>query len=118
MPTWETKWLRGISAPLNPSAAMKFENRDAGTARRIRRPEKLKILCFLVMQVSSRGLQLVCKGEVEPRHARHKAARNLMVGQRYQSCRGSAASLGPGMESTRVRLKQRGDIPVLVMERS
>ena len=34
--------VRGTSATLNPSAAMKFENHDAGTARRIQRPEKLK----------------------------------------------------------------------------
>ena len=30
MPTWETKWLRGISATLNPSAVTKVENHDVG----------------------------------------------------------------------------------------
>ena len=45
MSTRETEWLRVISATLNPPAAMKFEKRDGGTARRIRRPEKLKITC-------------------------------------------------------------------------
>ena len=39
---WETMWLTGTSATLNPSTEMKFENHDAGTARRIQRPQKLK----------------------------------------------------------------------------
>ena len=35
----------GTSATLNPSTEMKFENHDAGTARRIQRPQKLKTTC-------------------------------------------------------------------------
>ena len=39
MSTREAKLLKGTSATLNPSVAMKSENHDAGVARQIRRPE-------------------------------------------------------------------------------
>ena len=42
MLTWETKWLRGVPATLNPSAVTKFENHDVGTARQIQRPGKIE----------------------------------------------------------------------------
>ena len=64
---------------------------------------------------SCRGVQLVSKGEVEPRDTREKAARNLRMVQICQSCRGITASLGPGIESMRPRFEQRGDSLVLVM---
>ena len=36
--------------------------------------------CLQGMQVPGRGVHLVCKGEVELRATRHKAARNTMMG--------------------------------------
>ena len=82
----------GYQRRWNPSAAMKFDSRDAVTARRIRRPEKLKAnrACKFPVVVC----RPVCKGEVEPRDTRHKAARNLMMG----------ASSRPRIESTRLSL--------------
>ena len=56
------------------------------------------------MQVFGHGVQPVLKGEVEPRETRHKAAMNLKMVQRSQSCRGITASLGSGIETTRLRL--------------
>ena len=61
----------------------------------------LKITSRQGTQVSGRGVRPVCKGEVEPRDTRHKAARNLRMVQRSHACRGIIASLGPGIESTR-----------------
>ena len=55
-----------------------------------------------------------CKGEVEPRDTRHKAARKLRMAQRSQSLWWDHCFLGPGIVSTRLRFEQRGDSPVLV----
>ena len=51
------------------------------------------------MQVFGHGVQLVSKGEVEPRDTREMAARSLKMVQRSQSCRGNTVSLEPGIES-------------------
>ena len=104
MSSWETKWLRGVPVMSNPSVAMKFGNHDAGTVRRIQRSGKLKITCWQNIQVYGRGVQPVHRNEVEPRDTWEKAARNLRMGRRSRSCRGDIASLGPGIESTRLRL--------------
>ena len=54
---------------------------------------------------SGRGVQLVCKDEVEPRDTREMAARNLRMSQRSQSCRLITASLELRIESMRLSLK-------------
>ena len=54
------------------------------------------------------------EGEVEPRDSRHKAARNLRMVQRSQSCRGITAFLGQESENE-AEVDQRGGSPVLVM---
>ena len=46
------------------------------------------------MHVSDCGVQLVSKGEAEPRDTGEKAAGNLMMAQRSQSCRGINVSSG------------------------
>ena len=72
MLTWETKWLRGAPATPNLSGVTKFEHHDVGTARQTQRPGKSKIMCFQGMQLSDRGVQLVSKGEVEPRDTKER----------------------------------------------
>ena len=63
------------------------------------------------MQVFGHGVQLVSKGEVEPRDTREKAAKGLRMVRRSQSSLGIIA-LEPGIEA---EVEQRRDSPVLVM---
>ena len=67
------------------------------------------------MRVSSRGVQLVYKGEVQPRETKGRAAKSLRMAQRSQSCRGITAFLGARNRINEVEVEQRGDSPVLVM---
>ena len=60
------------------------------------------------MQVSDRGVQLVFKGEVEPRDTKENVARSLKMGRRLQSCRGITVSLEPGTESVKLRWNSVG----------
>ena len=46
------------------------------------------------MHVSDRGVQLLSKGEAKPRDTGEKAAGNLRMVRRFQSCRGIIVSLG------------------------
>ena len=67
------------------------------------------------MQVSDRGVQLVSKGEAEPRDTTGKVARSLKMARRSQSCRGIIVSLGARNRISEAEVEQRGDSPVLVM---
>ena len=65
------------------------------------------------MQVSGRGVQHVCEGEVEPRDTRHKAAGILRT---VHPCLVVGLLLLWGQESNqRGEVEQPGDGPVLVM---
>ena len=55
------------------------------------------------MQVFGHGVQLVSKGEVEPRHTREKAARSWKMVRRFQSSLGIFASLEKGIESVKLK---------------
>ena len=55
-----------------------------------------------------------CKGEVEPRDTREKAARSLNMVRRSQSSLG-IAFLGARNRTSEAEVEQRGDSPVLVM---
>ena len=52
--------------------------------------------------VSDRGVQLVTKGEAEPRDTKEKAAKNLKMVRRSQLCRGITVSLEPAIESVKL----------------
>ena len=64
------------------------------------------------MQLSDRGVQPVCKGEVEPTDTRVKAARD---GSKVPAVSWDYCFLGARNRTTEVEVKQRGDSPVLVM---
>ena len=67
--------------------------------------------CLQGMQVSGRGVHLVCKGDVELRGTRHKAARNMMMGLlSWDYC--FLRVVRNRINETEV--EQRGDSPVLV----
>ena len=84
---------QGAPVMLYSSVAMKLENRDAGTARRI--------TCWQSVQVFDCGVRPVCKGEAEPRDTSQRAARKLRTAQRSLSCRGIIVYLAPEIESMR-----------------
>ena len=54
---------------------------------------------------SGHGVQLVSKGEVEPRDTKEKVTRNLRMAQRSQSCRWITAALELRIESMMLSLK-------------
>ena len=60
-------------------------------------------------------MQLVSKGEVEPRDIREKAARSWKMTQRSQSSLGIIASLEPGIESVKLKWNSVETVQVLVM---
>ena len=67
------------------------------------------------MHISGRGVQLVCKGEVEPRDTSHKAARNLTTGQsNVLSC--DYFFFGAKNRINEAELEKRGDSPVFVTD--
>ena len=55
------------------------------------------------MHVSDRGVQLVSKGEAEPRDTKEKAARSLKMVRRSQMCHGITVSLELGIGSVKLR---------------
>ena len=57
---------------------------------------------------SGHGVQLVCKGEVEPRDTKEKVTRNLRMAQRSQSCRWITASLELRSRVSEAEVEQRG----------
>ena len=63
------------------------------------------------MHVSDRGVQLVSKGEAEPRDTKEKAARSLKIPDvSWDFC-----FLGAWHRISEAEVEQRGDSPVLVM---
>ena len=89
---------------------MKFENRDAGTARRSRRPEKLKITCLQGMQVSGRGVQ--GRGRAESHQTQ---GRKELDGSKIPVLFWDFCFLGARNQKNEAEVEQRGDSPVLVM---
>ena len=55
------------------------------------------------MQVFGHGVQLVSKGEVEPRDTKEKAAKNLRMVRKSQSSLWIIASLEPIIESVKLK---------------
>ena len=87
----------------NPSWVTNFVNLEDGTARQIQRPGKLRTMCLQGMQVFGQSVQLLSKGEVEPRDTREKAARSWKMVRRSQSSLGIIASLAPETEPVKRR---------------
>ena len=67
------------------------------------------------MQVFGHGVQLVSKGEVEPRDTKEKAARSWKMFRRSQSSSWDYYFLGARNRISEAEGEQRGDGPVLVM---
>ena len=63
------------------------------------------------MQISGRGVQLVYKGEVEPRDTRNKAARRLTTGQ-SNVLSWDYFFFGAKNRINEAELQKRGDSPV------
>ena len=66
------------------------------------------------MQVFGHGVQLVSKGEVEPRDTKEKAARSWKMFRRSQSSSWDYCFLGARNRISEAEVEQRGDGPVLV----
>ena len=100
---------------LNPSVAMKFENHDAGTARRIRRPEKLKDH-VLTGHASFRSWCAACV-QRRGRAKRHQAQGRLELDDDGQIpvLSWDYSFVGARNRINEAEVEQRGDSPVLVM---